>query len=319
MALSLLSCSKDGGENRDNVPPGLPCEVTVAITGEPMSKAVSNSSANESRVNHMQVLIFDEQGDIVDYKDAGAVISTSVLTTTGRKDIWCLVNYPLVEGVKTRDELLAMTTSLSDNLLDGFVMTGHAEADLRDNDVVSVTVKRMVAKVSIRRISSNFASGAMQEMPLRITGIYMVNVSSKVTFGLEGNPLEYGNKLGRVDTSLDYLLYDPVDFIVKADTPYIAEHSFYPYPNAVKNNSTSPTWTPRNTILSIEVEADGQKGWYPIVFTEIQRNVEYIIDELVITRRPSYDPYVPVAEGKPSFKVNVSDWELGLNLGTIVI
>lgn len=315
---AVVSCHKDAGD-RGPVPPGLPCSVEVSITGEPLSKSVDNTPSNESRVNHLQVLVFDEEGMTVDYKDAGAVISTSLLTTTGRKDIWCLVNYPLVEGVASRDELLALTTRLSDNRLDGFVMTGHVEADLRDMDVLSVNVKRMVAKVVINRISSRFESGSMEASPLRITGIYMVNVASEVSFGLDVPVVDWANKLGRVDTSLDYLLYDPVDHMLTSRAPYIASHSFYVYPNQVQANSSSPSWTPRPTVLAVEVEMDGSKGWYPIVIPKIERNVEYIIDELVITRRPSSEPYVPVDTGSPTFGIEVAEWVLGLNLGKIII
>ena len=212
-----------------------------------------------------------------------------------------------------------MRMSLSDNRLDGFLMSGFVDANLEDMDVVSVNVKRYVSKVSISRISSSFSSASVAELPMKICGIYMVNVAGDASVGLDGEVNRWVNRLGHADSDHDYLLYDEVSCRLTAEEPYIAEHSFYVFPNRRKDDAGSATWQPLQTILSIEVELDGQRGWYPIVIPDVQRNIHYKIDELIITRRPSPSPYDPVGEGEAVFDVNVTEWGLGLNLGTIVI
>lgn len=60
-------------------------------------------------------------------------------------------------------------------------------------------------------------------------------------------------------------------------------------------------------------------GYYPIVLPALERNKTYSIDEVRITRLPGDKPYKPIETGESRVTVTVNEWELGLNLGTIII
>lgn len=125
-----------------------------------------------------------------------------------------------------------------------------------------------------------------------------------------------------------YELADGVTMV--EDNSYQKEHVFYPYPNGygsdnASSDSYSELWNPRGTILVIDatmIEADGvteHPGYYPIVLPHLERNKTYSIDEVRITRLPGDVPYKPIETGESQVTITVSDWELGLNLGTVNI
>ena len=294
-------------------------EVFFTVNGDAATRAVGNTYTNESKVNDLQILVFNEDGSIADYKDAGASMATALLTSSGKKTVWAVVNGKSLAGITSLDALLATTTDLADNETDSFLMSGSIEAELTDGATVGITVKRHVARVSIGKISAAFKSSLLVGKTLKIKGIYLINVAGDHNFGFTGDPTVWYNKLGHADTSVDHLVYDALAAEVSEAVPYEVEHAFYPYPNLVVEDEHTAPWTPRHTILDIEVELDGETGWYPIVLPQIERNKTYTIEEVVITRRPSSEPYIPVETGETTVSVNVSEWELGLNLGTITI
>lgn len=317
-ALLLASCSdrKDAVVSQDEAGK---VEVFFSINGDEVTRSVGNTYANESKVNSLQILVFNEDGSIADYKDAGAAMSAAFLTSSGNKTIWAVVNAPSLSDVTSLTGLVSRTTDLADNSVDSFVMTGSVQAELTDGASIGITVKRLVARVSIAKVSVNFKSSLLVGKELKITGMYLINVAGEHTYGLTGNPTEWYNKLGHYDSDVDALLYDGVSSVVTPESPYEVEHVFYPYPNPVAEDPHTSPWSPRHTILDIEVELDGEKGWYPIVLPQIERNKTYSIEEVIITRSPSKEPYIPVETGESTVSVSVADWELGLNLGTITI
>ena len=177
----------------------------------------------------------------------------------------------------------------------------------------------MVARVSISKISTAFASSGVADIPLKINSIYMVNVPQEVTLFGTLTVSSWANKLGHVDSGLDHLLYDEVDQVLDSKTPYVMEHVFYPYPNPVEDESVSSLWNPRKSILCVEVEMDGRKGYYSIMMPVLERNRMYVIRELVITRNPGSEPYIPVESSTMSVSVEVNPWDSALSVGTIVI
>ena len=59
LALVICACNK---ENQcKTCEEGKPVEVTVQINGTTMTKTTGNTYANESKVNNLQILAFDEQ------------------------------------------------------------------------------------------------------------------------------------------------------------------------------------------------------------------------------------------------------------------
>lgn len=329
-ALTMASCNKPSELAKPGE--GRPVEVTVSINGANDTKAVNTSYADESKVNSLQVFVFN--GDNLENvpKFESGVLQTIVPATAGERTVWALVNAPDMTSITSLSGLKAAVSNLSDNARDNFVMTGSTTQELIDGGTVAIDVRRIVSRVSINKISTDFKA-YRADYELKVKSIYIINVAAGLTYDIVGEASEYVNKLGHYDDSYDALLYDAVDVPnVKNGSPYVEEHAFYPYPNGNAAGNFADDWSPRRSMLVIEAELfDGNgvpvainqagqtTGYYPIELPALERNKTYILDEVCISRLPGDLPYKPIETGETSISITVHDWELGLNLGTINI
>lgn len=317
-ATALVSCNKDRGAS---VPgEGRPVEFNVSIQGAPSTRATGTTYADESKVNDLQVFVFDETGALQDYKAAGAAMTATLSATSGVRTVWAVVNAPSMADITTAARLEERATLLSDNGRDSFVMTGSTTGEIVDGGTVAITVKRIVSRVSVAKISTDFKY-ALAEKVLTVNGIYLINVAADNNYAVSAAaPVNWLNKLGHEDATLDELLYDGLDGVtVSNGNPYSVEHAFYPYPNPVEAETYEDQWAPRHTMLVVDVTLDGERGYYPIELPVLERNKTYSIEEIVLTRRPGDVPYKPIETGEATAQITVAEWELGLNLGTITI
>lgn len=315
-ALTLLSsCGK-------TVPPqpGKPVEFTVSILGTPGSRATGTTYTDESRVNNLQVFVFDESGALEDYKDAGAAMTATLSATSGERTVWALVNAPALPGITTLDQLKSTASQLSDNAGNSLVMSGFTQQEIVDGGSVPVTVRRIVARVSIGKISTDFKH-SLESKVVQIDAIYLINVAGSSNYAVSlTEPGSWVNQLGHYDLALDPLLSDSLTGVtVSNGNPYEAEHAFYPYPNPVEPQNWDDVWCPRHSMLVVEVTFDGATGYYPVELPVLERNKTYIIEELRLTRRPGTVPYKPIETGEATAQITVREWETGLNLGTVTI
>ena len=312
-ALALASCTREQADIA-----GKPVEVNVTILGTAPTRATGVTDANESKVSNLQVYVFNN-GKLEDYQDAGAAMTAQLTATSGERTVWALVNAPALKDVSTESELKAKVSQLGDNKTDAFVMSGSTQQELKDGGTVPVTVKRIVSRVSVKKISTDFQYSLAQET-LTIDGIYLINVAGDNTYAADGTPGTWVNQLGHKDSGLDALLYDKLTSTTVTNAkPYTEEHVFYPYPNPTKDDVYDATWKPRHTLLVVEVTFEGKKGYYPVVLPVLERNKTYVIEEMVIRHRPGDVPYKPIETGDATVQITVNDWELGLNMGKITL
>ena len=311
-ALALASCTREKADID-----GKPVEVNVTILGTAPTRATAVTYANESKVANLQVYVFND-GKLEDYQDAGAAMTAQLTATSGQRTVWALVNAPTLKDLSTESELKAQVSQLADNKTDAFVMSGSTTQELKDGGTVPVTVKRIVSRVSIKKISTDFQYALASES-LTVDGIYLINVAGDNTYAADGTPGTWVNQLKHQDTNLDALLYDKVSATVNNKTAYEQEHVFYPYPNPTQEDTYDATWKPRHTLLVVEVTFEGKKGYYPVVMPALERNKTYEIEEMVIRHRPGDVPYKPLETGDATVQITVNDWELGLNMGKITL
>ena len=209
-------------------------------------------------------------------------------------------------------------SQLGDNKTDGFVMSGSVTQELKDGGTVPVTVKRIVSRVSIKKITTEFQYALAQES-LTVDGIYLINVAADNNYAVNGTPSAWVNKLGHQDSDYDKYLYDKVGATVSNSKPYEKEHVFYPYPNPTENDTYEAKWAPRHTMLVVEVTFESKKGYYPVVLPVLERNKTYVIEEMVIKHRPGDVPYKPLETGDATVQITVNDWEVGLNMGQVIL
>ena len=327
-ALMAVSCNK-AAEVAEPAGPAKPIEVNISINGEPVTRAVGTTYANESKVNSLQVFVFNGD-DRESYKDAGAAMTALVPATAGERTVYAVVNAPDLSSVMKLSDLQATASLLKDNALDNFIMTGSYKDELVDGGNIPITVKRIASRVSIGKISTDFKD-YRAGYSVDVKAIYLINVASDCVLEGEQAASAWENKLAYVQGDCDALLYDALENVsVNNETPYAVEHAFYPYPNIYPQEGSSDTydaeWSPRGTILVLEVglkDGDGEPvalsngettGYYPIVLPSIGRNKTYIIQEVVISRLPGEVPYKPIETGESQVTITVAGWETGLNI-----
>ena len=312
-ALALGSCTREKADFD-----GKPVEVNVTILGAAPTRATSVTYENESKVENLQVFVFNND-QLEDYQDAGAAMTAQLTATSGERTVWALVNAPALTDIDTETELKEKVSQLRENTTNSFVMSGSTKQELKDGGTVPVTVKRIVSRVSVKRISTDFQY-ALSEKSVTIDGIYLINVAGDNTYAADGTPRNWVNQLGHKDDFLDDLLSDKfTSTTVNNSTPYANEHVFYPYPNPTVDDTYEATWAPRHTLLVVEVTFDAKKGYYPVVLPVLERNKTYVIDELVLRHRPGDVPYKPIETGDATVQITVNEWELGLNMGTVTL
>ena len=113
-ALTFCSCDREKA-----VPDGKPVEVNVTILGTAPTRATSVTYANESKVNNLQVYVFND-GKLEDYRNAGEAMTAQLTATSGKRTVWALVNAPAIDDVTTEGALKAKVSRLADNATDGF-------------------------------------------------------------------------------------------------------------------------------------------------------------------------------------------------------
>ncbi len=330
-ALALVSCSKS-----QDVPAGegRPVTVTVSISGEytGVTKATGVTYSNEEKVNNVQLYIFNN-GDLENYTSVNNAKTIEISATSGTRTIWALVNAPVLNDIKTESALKARTSSLEDNAIDGLVMAGYTTQDLSDGANVPITVKRMVARVSVQCITPQFAY-SKESYVMEIQGIYLINVVGSCLY--DGTYIEGGtwyNKLGLVipegssESECAAMLYDASSATIQNGAPHEVEHVFYPYPNpTVGSGNYSLTWSARHTMLVVQVRvvtsgASGTLpvdtvGYYPVELPVLERNKSYVIENIILTKNPGSTPYEPLADDAVSAVITVDGWAGPVNLGT---
>ena len=313
-AAVLASCLAGCREN-----PGVetPAErlvhTTVSISGSPATRATDVTAADEEAVANLQIFVFDDKGVVEDYLDAGASKTGEIITKEGEKTVVAIVNAPNLKNITSRSALFTATSLLSDNSLGAMVMTGEVEAVLQDGGSISIPVTRIISKVMIRKITSSFSSSTNASKQFRIKSIYLLNVAGDNTYAATSEPTIWYNKLmdGYNDNEcISFpLLSDSVNYTIQYRSSYTKDHSFYCYPNLISTESFESAWSPRHTMLVVDATLGNDRVYYPIELPVIGRNKCIIIEELVITKKGSDDPYKPVQDGTCSVTVQVVPWD----------
>lgn len=305
--VALVACNKESGKDIRPVQKGdgTPVEVTVSINGAPGTKATDVTYANESKVNTLQVFVFNGE-DLEAHRSVSNSLMALIPATAGERSVWAVVNAPDIYSVletegspMTLSKLKAHTSALSDNTVDGFVMVGDVTQELVDGGKVPITVKRLVSRVSINKISASLKD-YRESWEVQIDSIYMINVAADASLDLSAEPTVWANQLDHKDATYDGLLFDNLSIadpkiIVKndvfekegsvireheawvpekmemgeyelaegvtrtVDNSYTKEHVFYAYPNSF-SQSTEDSFSPRGSILVLAVTMKNYDG-----------------------------------------------------------
>ena len=307
--------------------------VSLDFEDEPQTRATSYVTAQtyETKVNDVQVLVFDSTGALNAYVDADTKTSgISISTTAGSKTVWAVVNGPNLSSITTLSALQSTAVDLGANSTTettGFVMAGSTTCTVGSSAATaSVAVKRLVARVALQKINNSLPAsyGA-----LTVNNVTLINVVGNQNLAGSASISTWYNKMGRKkDATATGQIIDGSTYVAEIPTltfksvgtsvanggsltpttPYL----FYCYPNSTSTDATgwSSSFTARKTRLVVAATIGGTKYYYPVVIDTPARNTAYTV-ELTITGLGSTDPDKPVQKGSITASVTVEGWASG--------
>ena len=303
-AVSLISCNKFQTDPFVNSQQDNTCNINVTLGGAAVdieTKATGEAaavSANEAKVNTMQVLVF--RGDLIDaYGTVSNASSLSLSCTAGSRKIYAVVNAPDLSSVSSLSAFESMVVDLSANTASSFVMVGSKTVTLPGTKTVEIEVSRLVSRVVIKKITRNFTSPSLAALGFKVDKIYLVNAAGSYNYGQTAAPSKWYN-LGENKSELPALLYDAPAAPIANNSSYSTLHYFYAMPNPATSNVTK---------LVIEATLGTQKYYYPVALPAMLPNKSYEITGVTIKRGGSEDPDTPITSDSITFSVTVKGWE----------
>lgn len=294
VALLVVSCQKERSALSVAT---RPVSMTVNVSDGNATRATGSFADNEASVNSLQVFCFDKAtGTVEDYRTSSSK-SVSLSITTGTKRIYALANCPDLSSVASEDALLATVSRLSDNSLSSFEMispTGEgAEYAVTESGTLNLTVKRIVAKILVDKISAAFTSSGLQSADFIVNKIYLVNVVKSNRYDLSATPAEYYSGSEDNGTNVNAMICETgLSYNLKNSGFSTVSHGFYVYPNNSVNK----------TKVVMEATLLGAEQVYSFELPSVERNKVYEIEEIKITRQSG-----DLTDNEVT--ITVSDWD----------
>ncbi len=309
-ALALIGCSEKDVEPVKMQKEAAEFTLNVSV---PVTATKSGETVDDSAVEDVQILVFDDDGLLEAYAQGGNETQLQLRCTAGTKNVVALVNAPDMSDIRSRTSLVAKSTDLlADNAPGRLVMEGEKELIISvgvESYEVTVPVRRKVAKVYLGSVDLDYSVDHYKYRTFTIDAVYLINVVGNKYYLSDTEPYLWYNKLMAEDSGKVPMLYDKLTtpLTVHPDIAYTGTHVFYCYPNS-SADSSHPAWAPRSTRFVVEATLDGNKCYYPVTMPVIAQNKAYKVN-LVIKRPGSDSPDIPVQTYWGDGNVEVKDWE----------
>lgn len=322
LVLLAMSCSRQTEEKTSVLKVGI-------ASSSVMSKATIAGTADENKVNSLQVFVYKKSGDDFVFEAMASASSDQVTisVTGGEKKIAAVVNetgtLPYLDGAEA---VMAAANRLKENAPDSFLMAGVGNFTIRPTSrSVSVPVDRITARVKLAKLTNSLQNG-LEGKSFKLSRVFLTRTASQSNFlGSPSSGAFYA--LSGIGTNLDLdrtavgsddektavnkLIYKNVSSENIANGASLDINlPLYAYPN---DGST------QKTRFVAEVQIDGKYYTYPIEFETIEANCTYEIVELRIKSvgNPSDgDDEIEGSEDEPveietaTFGVEVQNWEI---------
>ncbi|MBE6225953.1 MAG: hypothetical protein E7121_02530 [Bacteroidales bacterium] len=343
VVISAFSCDKGDAVDVDREMQSKSASLIVSIVPEyaesDKNGAVTKTTGPEivrpsdDKVNLLELFVFradgSGKGDLDAYKklegsELASLSGIELRTTTGPKIIYAVVNSHNENwsGVKTQEDFEGKLASLQKENLGDFTMVGQTEATLQLTTSVSISVSRLVARVMLATIKTDFSGTPYEGTPLKNVKVYLTNVHGNNCYasGEDSSPAvifndkkyNSGDVAGCACSEILYVEM-PLD---ATEVTHALSHYFYCYENMIETESDEN----RFTRLVIEGQLNGNTYYYPININRegfgysegnghkgVKRNTSYTID-VVICRPGSTDPDHILEYGTLQASINVADW-----------
>ena len=310
-ALSLAACQKSAPSPvQTSVPIESPEKIVMRIQVESAGSKVL-IPGNESQVNDLQILVFGEDGKLETYaRESGSELSLEC--TSGIKDIYAFVNGPSLNQIQKFSELSGTVFSLDDASPSHLPMQGFVRQNIRSNENLTIEVKRMVCKISLREILTSFPE-AYVNARLEINKVYLTNAVSAID--VNGTIQAWANKLSEQKECEPVLCDNLIESkIISASDNGIMGNFFYTFANATAEDNCDAQWSPRFTRLVIEGKFFNgteliRTCYYPIPIGPLVANHSYVVSQYTISRPGLSSPADNPQLLNSGVSVTVTDWE----------
>lgn len=334
---ALVSCTERGLETPAVGPEEDVCSLSIAVdteneSGTKAPAAYTASKDYESAVKKVQIFVFDSDGKLNAYVNAGTSLTATIDVSYGTKDVWAVVNGEDLGSITSKTGLLSHTVSLGTNSTDvskGFVMAGNASVTLSGPTASApITVSRLVSRVALVSVRN--------EMPaaygsISVVNAFLANVVGNENIAGNASPSIWYNMEGRSDTtpraaaniinggtyaaSEAALTYKQIGQSVSSGTTHDVSSSpylVYAYKNssAVAPSGFHSTFSAQKTALIVTIVISGTTYYYPVVMDSLERNKSYTV-ALTLKGLGSEDPDTPIQKGAISAAVTVAGWTSG--------
>ena len=305
----FAACSEKAGLEEAMSSDMVALEISV-----PIAHTKVTAAADETSISNYQVFVYDASDHLEAYVNQNSS-SISLECTVGTKTVVVLCNAPAIEEVTTLSDMMKLKSSLSDNEIGSFVMSGRVSSVITTSSTgVTVPVSRLVSKVRLSKLETEFEIPQYQSMPFKVSSVYLINVPADKYYITTGSVTEWYNKTKYDSSDENSLLFDNMgDLLVTSSASYDKKNTFYCYPNPESNDNFSSTWSPRHTRLVVEALLGDTRYYYPVTLPEIESNKIYDVN-LKITRPGSSLPDIEVDKFAVGFTVQVKDWEIGASV-----
>lgn len=343
LAATVLACGK---ESTLLPPPEASTAVsdatgTVNISlGGPFSttRTANPASTVESGCTRWALWIFDAAGDGVVYGTGGAGESIRKTVLVGSYTVIAVVNYPLSmvpASITTKTELQNRVMQLADNAAGSMLMYGETPLELASGQTVSCTVdvRRLVAKVGVKKVSVAFENPYLAAKTTVLEAIYLTNLYRTCRLGedysagelLPGEAAWY-NVMGwrpaeDAIPAVDALVGDlGIQATLTPSAPYTTPHYFYAFPNAMPAGSDNhdAVWSKRSTRLVLQVAVGSNTYYYQVQVPAMGRNRVYMAEEIILKKAGSLDPELDIPGAVDVvFSAAGINWDYDVNVAEI--
>ncbi len=276
------------------------CELSVSATSDVQLKSTGTDETvkiSENAIKTLQVFVFRD-GSLDAYGKGENTSSITLTCTSGERVVYAMVNAPDLSSITSQEDLEGYMIDLNANTPSSLVMYGKQSVTLPVESSVSISVKRMVSRIVVKKVTRNFESSALAALGFSIKAIYVMNASGNANILGNANTKWYNGSSNTAD--LPSLLYDAVSSgDIKNNAVYSTSHYFYAMPN---DNSV------KVTMVVIEAVLGGRTFYYPIELPALGSNHSYEISGITIKRPGSDSPDKPVSTSDITFSVSVVDW-----------
>ena len=301
VALCVAACSKEEGK----VAPETEKKVTVTMNVSPYHVETKNTgtpnanSAQFDSIKLLEIFVFKEDGALEVYNKSSISDAAGVQTkhiqikmTPGKKYIYAVANAKISPwaGITTKTKFLAQEVQLKSENFGNVTLSAAKEITITDHTTMEIYLKKLLARVRVRSISTTFANGPYKDMKLKNIKLYLTNVAGKKTYmGDDPSSPLILNSGGYVasdnsSTAMANMMYEPVSVEIGTNY-YNTEHYLYCFENLL----TEETSTKKFTRLILEAELDSKKYYYPVDINQPGYGWTTDIDHRGVKRNTSYD------------------------------